>query len=115
MTGRNHDTTVEIIHTGNVSYRRCSSDVEQISICTKCRQASDQTVFEHIRTTTGVLADDNACRLVVSVTLTQSILIPTQKTTNLVGMVGGQSDSSFTSEVIGSKILSHYSFSSSKE
>ena len=115
VAGRDHDAAVEIIHPGDVGHRRRSSDVEQISICTRCRQASDQTVFEHIRTTTGVLADDNACRFVIAVTLTQSIVIPTQKTTNLVGMVSGQSDSSFTTEAIGSKILSHYNFSSSKE
>ena len=32
------------------------------------------------------------------------------KTTNLVGMICGQSDSSFATETVSSKILSHYSF-----
>ena len=63
----------------------------------------------------GVLANNDACRLVVAVALTQSVIVPAQKTTNLVGVVSGQRDLSFTTEAISSKILSRYSFSSSKE
>ena len=89
--------------------------MEQISICIRCRQASHQTVLKHVGATASVFADYNVCRLVVIITLTQSVAIPTQKMTNLVGVVSGQSNSSFTTETVSSKILSHYSFSSSKE
>ena len=72
-------------------------------------------VLEHIGAAAGVFADYNACRLVVAIALAEHIVIPAQKATNLVGMVGSQINTSFTTEAIGSKILSHYSFSSFKE
>jgi len=89
--------------------------VQQVGICAGSSQTSDQTILEHIRATAGILANDDACRLVVAIALAEHIVIPAQKAANLVGMVSGQRDSSFATEAIGSKILSHYSFSSSKE
>ena len=116
MAGRDHDTTIKIIHAGDVSYRRRGGNVQQIGVCTGSGQTCDQAVLEHIRAAAGVLADYNACRLVVAVALTQCVVIPAQKTTNLVSVVGGQRDPSFATEAIGSKILSHYAIvSSSKE
>ncbi len=44
--------------------------------------------------------------LVVAVALAQSVIIPAQKTANLVGMVSGQINARFPTEAIGSKILS---------
>ena len=115
MAGRDHNAAVEVVHSGDVSHRRGGSDMEQVSICTGSGQTCDQAVLEHIRAAAGVLANDNTGGLVVAVALTQSVVVPAQKTANLVGMICGQSDSSFATEAIGSKILSHYSFSSSKE
>ena len=115
MAGRNHDAAIEIIHPADVSSRRRSSDVQQVGICTGGGQTGNQTILEHIRAAAGVLANNDACRLVVAVAITQSVIVPAQKTTNLVGTVSGQRDPSFTTEAISSKILSRYSFSSSKE
>lgn len=115
MTGRNHDAAVEVVHPGDVSHRRGGSDMEQVGICTGSGQACNQTIFEHIGAAAGVLVDYNACGLVVAVAFAQCVIVPAQKTTNLVGVVGSQSDSSFATEAIGSKILSYYSFSSFKE
>ena len=89
--------------------------MEQVSICTGSGQTCDQTILEHIGAAAGILANDDTGRLVVTIALTQSVVISVQKTTNLTGMICGQSDSSFATEAIGSKILSHYSFSSFKE
>ena len=115
MACGNHDAAVEVVHAGNISYRRRSSDVQQVGVRAGSSQACDQTVLEHIGAAAGVFADYNACRLVVAIALAEHIVIPAQKAANLVGMVSGQRDSSFATEAIGSKILSHYSFSSSKE
>ena len=115
VAGRNHDATVEVVHAGDISHGGRGGDMEQVGIRTGSGQTCDQAILEHIRAAAGVLSDDDAGRLVVAIALTQSVIIPAQKTTNLVGVVGGQSDSSFATEAIGSKILSHYSFSSSKE
>ena len=115
MAGRNHDAAIKIIHAGDVGHGRRGSDMQQIGICAGSGQTCDQTVLEHIGATAGILANDDTGRLVVAVMLTQSVIIPAQKTANLVGVVSGQRDSSFATEAIGSKILSHYSFSSSKE
>ena len=107
MAGRNHDATVEVVHTSNVRHRRGGRDVQQVSVCAGSSQTSNQAILEHIGAAASVLTDDDAGRLVVAVTLTQSVIIPAQKTANLVGVVSGQRDSSFPTEAISSKILSH--------
>lgn len=106
MAGRDHNATVEVVHAGDISHRRRSGDMEQVSVCTGSSQTCNQTILEHIRAAAGILANDDAGRLIVAVTLAESIVIPAQKTTNLVGVVGGQSDSSLTTEAISSEILS---------
>ena len=108
MAGRNHDATVEVVHAGDIGHGRGGGNVKQVGIRTGSGQTCYQTILKHIRTATGVLTNDNTSRVGVAVTLTQSVIIPAQKTAYLVGMVSGQSDSSFTTEAIGSKVLSHY-------
>ena len=76
MAGRDHNAAIKVIHTGNIGHGRGSSDMEQVSICTGSGQDCDQAVLEHIGATTSVLANDDACRLVVAVALTQSVLVP---------------------------------------
>jgi len=115
VAGRDHDAAIKVIHASDVSHTGRSSDMQQVSVCSGGGQSCDQTVLEHIGAAAGVFADYNACRLVVAIALAEHIVIPAQKATNLVGMVGSQINTSFTTEAIGSKILSHYSFSSSKE
>ena len=115
VAGRDHDAAIKVIHASDVSHTGRSSDVQQVGVRAGSSQACDQTVLEHIGAAAGVLADYNACRLVVAIALAEHIVIPAQKATNLVGMVGSQINTSFTTEAIGSKILSHYSFSSFKE
>ena len=110
MAGRNHDAAIKVIHPGDVGNRRSGSDVQQIGICAGCSQASNQTVLKHIRAAASIFADYNACRLVVTVTLAQCVVVPAKEAANLVGMVCGQSDSGFATEAIGSKVFSHYSF-----
>lgn len=84
--------------------------MQQVGICAGSSQTSDQTILEHIRATAGILANDDAGRLVVAVALAQCIVVPAEEATHLVGMVSGQINTSFTTEAISSKILSHYSF-----
>ena len=115
MAGRDHDTAIEVIHTGNVGHRRGGGDVEQVGICARSSQTGHQTILEHIGTAAGILANDDTGRLVVAVALPQSVVIPAQETTYLISMVGSQINTSFPTEAICPKILSHYSFSSSKE
>ena len=116
VAGRDHNAAIKIIHPGNVGNTWRSGDVEQIGICTGSGQACNQTILEHIGAAAGVLADNDTGGLIVAVALAQSVIIPAQKTANLVGVVGSQINTSFTTEAIGSKILSHYVIvSSSKE
>ena len=110
MAGRDHDTAIEVIHTGNISHGGRGGDMEQVGVCARSSQTGHQTIFEHIGATTSVLTDDDASRFVIAVTLTQGVVVPAQKTTHLVGVVSGQINASFTTEAIGSKILSHYIF-----
>ena len=107
VAGRDHDAAIEVVHAGDVGHRRRSGNVQQVGICAGGGQASDQTVLEHIGAATGVLTDDDTGRLVITVALTQGVVVPTEEAANLVGMVGSQINTSFTTEAIGPKILSH--------
>lgn len=82
--------------------------MEQTGICAGSGQTSDQTILEHIRATAGILANDDAGRLIVAIALAQCIVAPAEEATHLVGMVSGQINTSFTTEAISSKILSHF-------
>ena len=76
MAGRDHNATVKVIHSGDVSHRRGGSDMEQVGICTGSGQTGNQTILEPLRATAGIFTDYNAHRLVVAVALTQSVIIP---------------------------------------
>ena len=89
--------------------------MQQVGVRAGSCQACDEAVLKHVGAAAGIFADDDARRGGLAVALAQHTVIPTEEAANLVGMVGGQRDSSFATEAIGSKILSHYSFSSSKE
>ena len=111
MAGGDHNATVKVVYAGNVGHGRSGSDVQQVGICAGSRQASDQTILKHIGATTSVFADNDAGGFVVAVALAQSVIIPAQEATNLVSVVGSQSDSGFTTESISPKIFSHYNSS----
>ena len=111
MAGGNHNAAVKVIHTGNISHRRRGGNMEQIGICTRCSQACHKAVLKHIRTTASILTNNNTSGLVISVTLTESIIVPAKKTPYLVGMVSCQSNSGFTTEAVCSKVFSNYLFS----
>jgi hypothetical protein len=87
VAGRNHNATVEIIYTSDVSYRRSGGDMEQISICSRGRHTCNQTVLEHIGAAASILADDDTSRIVVTISLTQSIIIPAEEATHFISMV----------------------------
>lgn len=70
MAGGDHDATVEVVHAGDVGHRRRSGNMQQVGICAEGGQACDQAVLEHTRAAAGVLANNDACRLVVAVALT---------------------------------------------
>ena len=86
--------------------------MKQVSICAGGGQACDQAVLEHIGAAAGVLTNDDACRLVVAVTFTQSVVIPAEEATNLISVVGGQVHSGLATEAVGTKIFSHYRYPS---
>ena len=110
MAGGDHDTTIKVIHTGNVGHGRGGSDVQQVGICARSGQASDQAILEHIRAATGILTNDDTGRLVIAIALAQCIVVPAEEATHLVGMVSGQINTSFTTEAISSKIPTHFNF-----
>ena len=88
MACRNHNATVKIIHTGNVSHRRSGGNMEQVGICTRCSQACHKAVLKHIRTAASILTNNDTSGLVISVTLTKNIVIPAEETTYFISVVG---------------------------
>ena len=107
MAGGDHNAAVKIIHAGNVGHAGGGGDVEQVGIRTGSGQARHQAVLEHVGAAAGILADDDAGRLVVTAALPQCIIIPAQKTAHLVGVVGGQVHSGLATEAVCTKIFSH--------
>ena len=107
VAGRDHDAAVEVVHAGDVGHRGRRSDVQQIGVCAGGRQTGTKAVLKHVGAAAGVLADDDAGRLVVAVALAELVVIPAEEAAHLVGVVGGQRDPGFAAEAIGPKILSH--------
>ena len=107
MAGGDHNSAVKIIHAGNIGHAGGGGDVEQVGICAGSGQACHQAVLEHIAGAAGILANDDAGRLVVAAALPQCIIIPAQKTAYLVGVVGGQIHTGLATEAVGAKIFSH--------
>ena len=66
----NHNATVEVIHAGNVGHGRGSRNMQQVGIRPGGCQARDQAVFEHVRTPTSILADDDTGGVGISLALT---------------------------------------------
>ena len=48
VAGRDHDAAVKVIHAGDVGHRGRRGDMQQIGICTRSSQASNQAVFKHV-------------------------------------------------------------------
>ena len=88
MAGRDHNAAVKIIHTGDIGHRRSGGDMKQVSVCARSSQTSHQTVFKHIGAAARILTDNDTGRFVISVALTESIVIPAEETAYLVGVVG---------------------------
>ena len=65
----------------NSSDLRRGRNMQQIGICTRSSQPSDQAVLKHIGATAGILADDNASRIGVTIAFTQCIIIPAKTST----------------------------------
>ena len=107
VAGRDHNTAVKIVHTGNVGHAGCGGHVQQIGICARGRQTGHQTVLKHIAGTAGVLADHNAGGLGVALLLAQGAVIPAQKTAHLIAVVSGQVHTGFAAKAVGSKIFPH--------
>ena len=70
VAGGNHNATVEIIYAGNVGHGRGSRNMQQVGIRPGGCQARDQAVFEHVRTPTSILADDDTGGVGISIALT---------------------------------------------
>ena len=89
MACRDHDAAIKVIHTGDVGHRRSGGNMEQIGIRARSSQTSHQTVFKHIGAAARILTNDDTGRLIISVALTESIIVPAEETTYFVGVVGG--------------------------
>ena len=108
MAGRNHDAAVEVVHPGDVSHAGGGGDVQQIGIRPRSHQSADQRILKHIAGTAGVLADDDARRVIVAIALAQHAVVPAEETADLVGVVCREFNVGFTTEAVGAKVFSHY-------
>ena len=88
VAGRNHDATIKVIHTSDIGHGRGGGDMKQISVCARSRQTSHQTIFKHIGAAARILTNNDTGGFVISITLAKSIIIPAEKTTYFVSVVG---------------------------
>ena len=108
MAGRDHDTAVKAIGTGNISHRRRCCHVEKISIRSGRHQSANQRILKHIAGTSGILADHDPGRSRLPRSSAQFIIIPSQKTSDLKCMIRRQRNTRFSTEAICTKIFSHF-------
>ena len=87
VAGRDHDAAVKVIYASDVRHRRSGSNVQQIGICARSSQTSNQTVLKHVRAAASVFANDNASRVGITIALTQCIVVPAKEATYFIGMI----------------------------
>ena len=83
----NHNATVEVIYSGNISHGRSSRNMQQVGIRPGGCQAHDQVVLEHVQTPTSIFVDNVTSRIGVIIVLTQSVIVPSQEPYNLIRMI----------------------------
>ena len=69
--------------------------MEQISICSRSGQTSNQTVLKHIRAATSILADNDTSRVGITVALTQGVIVPSQETAILSSTAIDEKDATY--------------------
>ena len=107
VAGGDHDAAVKVVHAGNVCDAGRGGDMQQVGVRAGSRQACDEAVLKHVGAAAGIFADDDARRGGLAVALAQHTVIPTEEAANLVGMVGGQSDTGLPAEAVSTKVFSH--------
>ena len=87
--------------------------MEHIGVRAGGHQARHQRILEHIGAAPGVLADDDAGGALFHGPALLGgvgpffIVIPSQETAHLVGVVCGQIDVGFPTEAVGAEVTSH--------
>ena len=107
VAGGDHDAAVEFIHSGHVGDRGGGGHVEQVGVRAGCHHAAHQGILEHVAGSSGILADDDAGRLLLAVHPSQLAVVPAQEAADLIGVIGGQSHICFPAEAVCSKIFTH--------
>ena len=106
MASRDHDAAVKVVRVGNICDAVCGGDMQQVGVRAGGRQACDEAVLKHVGAEAGIFADGDARRGGLAVALAQHTVIPTEEAANLVGTVGGQSDTGLSAEAVSIKIFS---------
>ena len=100
VTGGNHHAAVKTIRPGYIGHRGCCGHMQQIHIRARGSNSSADRVLQHVAGAAGILAYYNARPLIASI-------VPSQKASDFIGMLGSQLLIRLASETVRSKISSH--------
>ena len=73
---RNHDTTVKIICSSNISHGRCGGNMQKICVRSRSCQTGNKRILKHIAGAPGVLSYNNLGRLIKLLLLLEFTVIP---------------------------------------
>ena len=107
VAGGDHNAAVKAIHPCHIGNRGCCSHVEQVGISAGSHQSAHQRILKHVAGTTGVLADNNAGRFIYAAAALAFGIIPTEKSTDGIGVIRGQPHIGLPTEAVGSKVFCH--------
>ena len=100
MACRYHNTAVKIVRARNIRDAGCGRYVQQVRIRSGCGEPRAERRFEHIARTSGVLADDDLCLVILAVE-------PAEIAAYLECVLNGQVFIRFPAEAVCSEIFAH--------
>ncbi len=104
VVGRgDHDTAVELVHTGDVRDRGSRGDMHDVSVGAGGHEARAQRILEHVARTSRILTDDDFRLLPFA-----GAVVPAEVLADLDGVFEGQVFVGFAAEAVGSEIFSHF-------
>ena len=104
VRSRDHDAAVEVVRAGNVGNGRRRRHVHDVGVRARGHQARAERVLEHVRRSSGVLADHD-----LRLTALARAEVPADEAADLDRVLIVQRQVRFPAEAVGSEIFTHSS------
>ena len=104
MACRDHNTAIKGVNLRDIRYRGSGCYVKKTRVSARCGNSRRKRILKHIRRASCILTDNDLRSVITLVILA---VIPADEATDLICVLYGKYNVSFTAEAVGSKIFSH--------